>query len=236
MSSTADSSRAGAALSAEASSVARAPAESTRYALVDKKRISSMPPPHVERPKPVGAFDPALDVAWQRLWLATRRKAWTTLAIVPVSADLSALPTARALASVGWYHLDRPVDVLDATETDLSALQEVLDDLGRRRSARRITVVAVGPAGSSPVSAGIARAVDAALLALHLGDRVADAERALEDIGAEHFLGSVLVRTASENERESESTRARVSTSPRTSTSPGPRTSEALVRDSGGAP
>jgi hypothetical protein len=198
MSSSADNMRAMVAVPTqpEPAGSARAPSDSTRYALVDKKRISSMPPPHVERPKPVGAFDPALDVAWQRLWLATRRKAWTTLAIVPASGELSALPTARALASVGWYHLDRPVDVLDATETDLSALQEVLDDLARRRSARRITIVAVGPAGSSPVSAGIARAVDAALLALKLGDRVADAERALEDIGAEHFLGSVLVHAA----------------------------------------
>lgn len=212
MSSSADDMRAIVAVPTqpESTGAVRGPSESTRYALVDKKRISSMPPPHVERPKPVGAFDPALDVAWQRLWLATRRRAWTTLAIVPTSAELSALPTARALASVGWYHLDRPVDVLDATETDLSALQEVLDDLARRRSARRITIVAVGPAGSSPVSAGIARAVDAALLALKLGDRVDDAERALEDIGAEHFLGSVLVHAAAEGAkgREGEVARA----------------------------
>ncbi len=185
--------RGGGALLAAPVALPHVPPEASRYALVDKKRGSANPPPHVERPRPVGAFDPALDVAWQRLWLATRRKPWTTLAVVPASAEFSALPTARALASVGWFHLDRPVDVIDATETDLSALQEVLDDLARRRGARRVTIVAVGPAGSNPVSASIARAVDAALLALHLGERVVDAEKTLEDVGVERFLGSVLV-------------------------------------------
>ena len=167
--------------------------ETGRYSIVVERRKSSRPPPNGERPTPDGDFDPATDIEWQKLWLATQRRSWTTLAVLPASLFRSSLRTARALASVGWQHLARPVEVIDATDVELGSLEIILDELARRRYAQRLTIVAVPSARTSPPALRIAAACDAALLALRLDDRIEDAEKAIEEVGAERFVGSVVV-------------------------------------------
>ncbi len=140
-----------------------------------------------------GPFDPSNDVRWQRLWLALQRAKWRTLALVPAAPSVSAFEVARALAWVGRQHLDRPVDVLDASQTELSGLEGMLGELRRRRDDEWLTVVSVAPVADSPVGLAIAQLVDATVLVVRLGDRIVDAQRTIDDLGVETCLGSVLV-------------------------------------------
>ena len=139
------------------------------------------------------SFDPAADHGWQRLWLATQRRAWTILAVLPASAGRSSLRAAHALAAVGRRHLDCPVDVVDATAVELAHLETLLAGLGQRRDQGLRTVVALASVHESPSGAAVAASADAALLGVELGDRIADAERTIEEVGPSRFLGTFVL-------------------------------------------
>jgi len=141
-----------------------------------------------------GALDHVRQSAWQRLWLEVQRRPWTVLAVVPASPHRSTLRAACALGAVGWYHLARRVDVVDASTLDLMHLEDGLEDLARRRESRNKTIIAVDSVVASPTSLAITRACDLALMCVRIGDSIADAERTIEDIGVDRFVGCFLLR------------------------------------------
>ncbi len=149
-------------------------------------------------PSYAGHFDPAKDARWQRLWLTLQRSSWTTLAVATVAPSTSALDTARALSWVGGHHLDRPIGVLDASELELSGLEPVLSDLRGRRDAGSLTILSLAPLTASPVGLAMGQFADAFVLLLRLGDRIADAQRTIDEIGAEKCLGTVLMHPKEE--------------------------------------
>ena len=127
--------------------------------------------------------------------MLARRRAWRSLAIVPCGAGISTLAIASAFAHLAWEHQRRPSRVVDATCVTLSELDARLADASTRDFADQLTFVALGPLAECPIGLAIARAADAALLCVVLGETIiADAERLIAEIGVEHFVGSTLVR------------------------------------------
>lgn len=134
-------------------------------------------------------------VDWQRLWLATQRSDWCSLALIPIGEGIATPRIAVALAEVGRRHLGGTIVAWDATHVSLKTLKSELSALAESvRSAGR-AIVALPPLAGSPACLEIARATDAALLCIGLGgSSIAEAEQIVEDVGRERVLGSVIVR------------------------------------------
>lgn len=134
-----------------------------------------------------GAVD---SIAWEKVWLDAQRRPWRSLAVIPVGSHALALDVARALAGVGSCHLGLSLRVIDATGITLSRLEGFLSELRARQG-----IFALGPVLESPAGLALARAADAALLCLTLGESaISGAQQTIEEVGKTRFLGSVLLR------------------------------------------
>jgi hypothetical protein len=168
--------------------------------------ISSHPPPPAPAAPPDprksgapiatwgGDFNPADDVEWQKLWLAMQRRSWRSLAVIPAGKEVQTLRVAEALAVLAWHHLGKTIKVFDATQLSLSELESRLSDMSARVGRGESVIVAFGPIVDSPTSLTLARATDAALMCIVLGEsRIKSAQAAIAEIGEARFLGSVIL-------------------------------------------
>jgi hypothetical protein len=136
------------------------------------------------------AVEAADAIAWEKIWLATQRRPWRSLAVIPVGPGAFTPRVASALAEVGSRHLGLPMRVIDATGLTLSRLESFLGELRARRG-----IIALGPVLESPASLALARAADAVVLCLVLGESaISAAQQTVEEVGRERFLGSVVLR------------------------------------------
>jgi hypothetical protein len=139
--------------------------------------------------------DVADGVDWQRLWLATQRRPWTTLALVPIGEDAPTPLLALELAEVGRRHRGGTIVASDATLVSLSTLQTELDALTERARCAERAIVALPPLLGSPAGLALAQAADAVILCVALGSSaIAEAEQILDEVGRDRVLGSVILR------------------------------------------
>ena len=135
---------------------------------------------------------------WQRLWLATQRTPWATLALVPIGDGVPTARIATALAELGRQHLGGIIVACDATDVSLSTLKTELSALSERVRCAERAIVALPPLLESPAGLALARATDAVVLCISLGkSEIAEATQVLEDLGP-RVLGTVIVRATKE--------------------------------------
>ena len=135
----------------------------------------------------------ALD--WQRLWLATQRRPWASLAVIPAGRGGASPPLARALVSVGSCHLGSRIRLLDATTIRLSDLGACLRGLADPRPRPARVILALGSVLENPPGLAVAQAADAAILCIALGEStLSEAERTIEEVGRARFVGSLILR------------------------------------------
>ncbi|HEY2944445.1 MAG TPA: hypothetical protein VGN09_18580 [Vicinamibacteria bacterium] len=148
---------------------------------------------------PVPAQTPLPEARWQQIWFAALRRPWASMVLVPAHPGASTRFIAEALTAVGRLHGDRPVRLLDAESTDLPDVASVLKSLAAIGERQELAVVAAGCPLAQPASIPIARAADAAVLVLPLGEsRFADARRALDLVGRDRFIGAVTLELRKE--------------------------------------
>ncbi len=141
------------------------------------------------------AFDAVTAIEWQKLWLATQRRPWRSLAVVPVGGSIPTPRIARALAEVGSGHLGPGMMVTDATNVTLEWLRASMESWTKRRGRVDRVLIALGPVLERPASLALAQAADASILCLVLNDSsISEAAQTIEEIGRERFLGSVILR------------------------------------------
>jgi hypothetical protein len=133
---------------------------------------------------------PALDRELQELWLALSSQPWRSLVLVPADPAGSAARLAASLAAAGKELGDLSVTAVgDGALERGSALALVEGDAPSSR-----VLVAVPPVLVEPRGVVLARRADAVVACVARGrTRLADARRTVELIGAERFLGCVLV-------------------------------------------
>jgi hypothetical protein len=130
--------------------------------------------------------------AWQQVWFAARQRPWTSLVVVPAHAGTSALFVAEALASVGALYGDRPVQLLNAEGERLADVAARLRSLGAIVGRQELVVVAVDAPAAQAASIPIARAVEAAILVVPLGESgFAEARHTMDLVGRDRFVGAV---------------------------------------------
>jgi hypothetical protein len=138
------------------------------------------------------------DPDWQRLWLAIEKQPWKTLSLVPAGDGAEAdftLTLAVALSRTGMSHLGEPVVVADGTAVALEQLSDFIADLQECTAQASRLIVALPPITSSPTAPTIAKATDASVLCVLLEKMSwAQARSTLKIVGANRFLGSVIIR------------------------------------------
>jgi hypothetical protein len=144
---------------------------------------------------PSGQYAAHARDGWAQLWFAAHRYPWSTLAIVPADIGERMLGAARAFAAAGQLYEPRGVQLIEAIHAGPGAIPEVLAEANRLVHDGRKVIIVVDCPLSNPAAIAIARAVDAALLAVVLGSaRLSHARRALDTIGRERFIGSVAIQ------------------------------------------
>jgi hypothetical protein len=134
------------------------------------------------------------DVRLQQIWLAANARSWRSLAIVAASANVSTIDTANVLAKIAWLYSGEPTSVFDLRGVSLRLVEHQVNDIQARVSLGDRVFIALRSATEDPTAVPIARAADAAVLCLMLGQT--DGQSALTTvnaIGRDRFLGSILV-------------------------------------------
>ena len=150
---------------------------------------------HLVRANPLATAEPPLDA--QAIWFELSRRDWTSLALVPVGTGLSAMPAAIALSQVCAALQGPPLSILSGEEPDLALLSGLVEELSIVRvgdaGPERI-VVPVASILDHPPAVAIARAADCAVLCIELHKTsIADARRAIALVGAERWLGYLVL-------------------------------------------
>ena len=130
----------------------------------------------------------------QRLWFATLKKEWSSLAVFPAHPGGSAQIVGKALAQVASLHKDSPIKLINATGTDLAGASRLIIDMTSHVGMGGLAIVVLDSVISNPAGIPVALAADAALLCVQLGDADVDSgKRTIELIGEQRFVGAVTV-------------------------------------------
>jgi hypothetical protein len=138
---------------------------------------------------------------FQELWFALQRRPWASLVVVPADETSSAAWIAQSVAAVGTGLHGPAVRAVVAETLDFDSAAELATTLssaggtGPRAAARSgQMIVAIGPVIAQPLAIAVARAADGALLCIEKGrTRMASARRTIELIGADRFIGCLML-------------------------------------------
>ena len=134
------------------------------------------------------------DNDWQRIWFSTRQQNWQSLAIIPSDPEVDVVRIAVGLVEIGRLHGERPVTFLNATNVKLENVHHSIESIAALNARGDWVIVAVDPVVENPSSVAIVRATSASLLVVRLGaSLLASARTAIDVIGRERFLGSVVL-------------------------------------------
>jgi hypothetical protein len=131
---------------------------------------------------------------WPPVWFSLVQHEWTSIVLVPARPGMSTLGVARALAAAGRLYEERTVCCLEAEHVPPTAVRKVIADLRDRSATGERTVVAVSSPLDDHGAVPIARAADAAVLVVPLGEAgLAEAKKTIAAIGAGSFIGAITV-------------------------------------------
>lgn len=129
---------------------------------------------------------------WGHTWFSLLQARWTSLVLVPAEPGLSTVEVARALAEVGRQYQFEPIQVIDAGEVASGTLQGVLGTIEQFNGSVARLLIAVSSPLSHDAAIPAARAADAAVLVVDVGQTpIATARRTIDCVGASHFLGAI---------------------------------------------
>ena len=131
---------------------------------------------------------------WQRMWQHTQSLEWRTLALVPGDEHTSTLGVANLIARLALDHGEE-VQVADLHALRLKYVDAFLEATRWEVTQGARIIFATSSAISSLATVPLARAADCVILCVSLGMTSRDAARTtIEQVGRDHFLGSLLVR------------------------------------------
>jgi hypothetical protein len=114
--------------------------------------------------------------------------------VVAASPNVATLDAATFLAKIAWRYSGEPTSVFDLRDVSLRLLEHQANDVRARVALGDRVFVALRSADENPTAAPLARATDAALLCIALGETNRRlAMKTVQVIGRERFIGSVLV-------------------------------------------
>jgi hypothetical protein len=134
------------------------------------------------------------DVRMQHLWLGLEKKPWRSLAVVSASKGVETLSAANSLAKIAWWYTGVPTCVFDMRDLSLRLLEHQLRDMASQLHGGERIFIALRSTSENPTAVPLAQAADAAVLCVELGKTdMKAAERTLDAVGRQKFLGTILV-------------------------------------------
>jgi hypothetical protein len=135
------------------------------------------------------------DVRLQKLWLATQRKKWRSLAIVAASKKVDTLVVAETLAKIAWWYRGEPSCVFDLRDLSLRLVEYQVNEVRGQVEGGALVVIALRSIFENPTTVPVADGADAVVLCLGLGKTlIADAEATIAEVGRERVIGSIVLR------------------------------------------
>ncbi len=143
------------------------------------------------------------DVRLQKLWLATQRKKWRSLAIVAASKMVDTLIVAETLAKIAWWYRGQPSCVFDLRDLSLRLVDYQVNEVRGQVDAGALVVIALRSIFENPTTVPVAQGADAVVLCLGLGKTLfADAEATIAEVGRERVIGSIVLRPSKTRRRK----------------------------------
>lgn len=134
------------------------------------------------------------DLAMQKLWVATQKREWKSLAVIAGDDDVSTLEVATRLAEIAWWYRGHATNVLDLRKLGLRLVDYQLREIAAQIEQGDCVIVALSSAVTNPTTIAIASAVEACILAVKLGTtRMESAEKNIAEIGREKFIGTIVL-------------------------------------------
>jgi len=132
---------------------------------------------------------------WQKLWLATQRRDWQSLAVLAGGDGVETMEIAELLARVAWAYRGRPSCVFDLRDLSLRLADYQLREVEAQVAAGNRVFIALRAASENPTAIPIARKADAVVLCVRLGQtQFKSVERTIAEVGRDRILGSIVVR------------------------------------------
>jgi hypothetical protein len=142
-------------------------------------------------PDPPGPWQ---DARLQRLWLATQSREWQSLAIMAASESVETLPIAETLAQIAWCYQGQPTCAYDLRDLSLRLADHQIQEVRAQAGYGTRVLVALRSPAENPTALLVARETDAVLLCIAVdGTEIRTVERAIDDIGRERILGTILI-------------------------------------------
>ncbi len=130
---------------------------------------------------------------WQRVWLRTQSLDWRTLVLVPGDDQTSTLDVATLIARLALEH-GASLRIADVRTLRPKHVDTFLDGVRWEVSRGTRIVLAASSPSNNLATVRIARAADCTILCASLGtSSLKSIQCTVEEIGQEHFLGSLLV-------------------------------------------
>lgn len=146
---------------------------------------------------------------WQRMWLRTQSREWRVLALVPGDEHTSTFDVANLLVRLALDH-GEAIQVADLRDVGLKHVDAILEGTRWDTSQGSRMIFATRSASANLATVPLARAADCAILCVSPGlTSLGTARDTVEQIGQEHFLGSLVVRPAGGSESRSHGLRPR---------------------------
>lgn len=134
------------------------------------------------------------DIELQNLWIALQKRPWRVLAIVSATADGESIGVAKALAEAGYQFEGVRPAVTDLRDLKLRLVENEKKRMDQAREKNESVVLALASPDRSPAGLALARAADAVVVTVRLGETpMKVVARAADDIGRDKILGAVVV-------------------------------------------
>jgi hypothetical protein len=136
------------------------------------------------------------DVRLQKLWLATQRRPWSSLAVVPANRSTDTLPIAEMLARIAWWYRGQPSCVFDLRDVSLRLVEYQIAEVQAQIEGGSRVFIALRSVFDNPTAVPIGRQADAVILCTVLGRTdLRAAQKTIDQLGRERVLGSIVLRT-----------------------------------------
>lgn len=135
------------------------------------------------------------DLKLQKLWLATQRREWRSLAILPTSKSVETLAIAETFAQIAWCYRGQPSCVFDLRDLSLRLAEYQIREAHVQADSGARVLIALRSPAENPTALLVAREMDAVVLCIALGQTLLKtAETAINEVGRSRVLGTILVR------------------------------------------
>jgi len=134
-------------------------------------------------------------VRLQKLWLATQRREWRSLAVLAASKGVETIQIAELLAQVAWAYRGQPSCVFDLRDLGLRLADYQMREVHAQVEAGTRVMIALRSTSENPTAIPLARLADSVVLCIDLAKtRFDEAERTIAEIGRDRVLGAIVVR------------------------------------------